>query len=645
MKTAMAILTSIYLTCGCLVSGSYAQDVERGWTLVREDLDLFINPAEGTLRLEGSLVARLDHDETSSGLMLALNSRSLLLRFEEVRAGEAEVELNFDHPELPNSLLSQVSFATPKYRGDKVQINFVCQSEAQGRQFVVAESIALASWVEAWYPILPPQDGVSLGGATKVPGITTFHLPQEWHAVTNGGLVSAEQTASGTVEVWETKQALSRSFAAGPYRVMREKANGLDVSLFLLSDDLPDPRDHVESLTLAMEAMVERWGPYPYPSYAIAEVPMDKGAFGASSEQGFIMVKTSFLQTPGGNLPLFAHEAAHGWWGNTVGTDGPGSLLCSESLAQYGAVIAAERVWGNKAATEFLRFSRPGYVPSQCARGFFKLWRLGHDKPMAELVSGGDFDHALADAKGHWVYHMLRRRVGDDTFFATLRHLIDEFTGRTMTLDDLRAAFIAAAPDARLEQFFAQWLDATGAPVLRHEWHISGDKVVLTITQMQDGDPFDLDLDVLLDQDDGSSHMEHLHLFEHAQSFNFDNALNVTGIHIDPDHRLLLWEPEFGEAPAPGLEGVTQRALTEKQLRLYAGEFVVSQVGLQLRFTDDSGHLMLTLGDKSQRLVHTGEHRFRSDNGFIIFKVKDGQADALVFVRDEGGSRTAVRQK
>ena len=195
MKTALTILTSMYLTCGCPASGSSAQDIERGWTLVREDLDLYIDPAEGTLRLEGSLVARLDHDETSSSLMLILNSRSKLMRFEEVRAGEAEVELNLDHPELPNSLVSQVSFATPKHRGDTVHVNFTCQSESQGKQFVVAESIALASWTEAWYPILQPQEGVSLGGASKVPGTTTFHLPREWHAVTTSGLVSADKTA------------------------------------------------------------------------------------------------------------------------------------------------------------------------------------------------------------------------------------------------------------------------------------------------------------------------------------------------------------------------------------------------------------------------------------------------------------------
>ena len=107
--------------------------------------------------------------------------------------------------------------------------------------------------------------------------------------------------------------------------------------------------------------MEDKWGSYPYPGVAIAEVPQNAGSFGASSEQGFIMVKPHFLNVPGGNLPLFAHEAAHGWWGNTVGTSDPSSLLCSESLAQYGAVIAIEATEGREAATDFLRFSRAGY--------------------------------------------------------------------------------------------------------------------------------------------------------------------------------------------------------------------------------------------------------------------------------------------
>ena len=71
------------------------------------------------------------------------------------------------------------------------------------------------------------------------------NLPAGWHAVSNGRLVSSTESSEdggSTVEVWETDDALSRSFAAGPFRVISKSLNGKSVSLYLLS-----PQDH-ESL-------------------------------------------------------------------------------------------------------------------------------------------------------------------------------------------------------------------------------------------------------------------------------------------------------------------------------------------------------------------------------------------------------------
>ena len=57
-----------------------------------------------------------------------------------------------------------------------------------------------------------------------------------------------------------------------------------------------------------------------------------------------------------------------------------------------------------------------------------------------------------------------------------------------------------------------------------------------------------------------------------------------------------------------------------------------------------AGKLQLTLGDDKQQLVHTGEHRPRSDDGFIIFDAAAGHASGLTIPRDSEGVRRAVRR-
>ena len=115
------------------------------------------------------------------------------------------------------------------------------------------------------------------------------------------------------------------------------------------------------------------------------------------------MAKSDAFEYEHGNVPLWAHEMCHAWWGNTVGTQGPGSKMAGEALAQFGVLTALEAMEGREAVVEFLEFSRSGYSPTQCARGYFGLVDDGNDHPLAKLgnssLSGGQ-THNLVDSKG-----------------------------------------------------------------------------------------------------------------------------------------------------------------------------------------------------------------------------------------------------
>jgi hypothetical protein len=354
-------ISHLALAVAALSTSAVAQSLftpERGWSIVRSDLEVTIDPAKRDLSVRGVLELVLADKTESVGPTVGINSRSPLMIWRELSGEGAAVELGKRHPHRSATRRAQIRVPKPKDRGDHIEIRFACELEKAGRQLVVGPNIALASWVEAWYPIPEPPQGSSLGGATRAKGKTEFILPKGWSAVTNGALVSHEDKGDRTIEVWSTPRALSRSFAAAPFRRVVQETHSLTTSLYLLSDSAKDPEAHVRVLGQAIVAMEKHLGPYPFRNFSIAEVPSQFGAFGAASEQGFILVKPHFLAVEGGNLPLFAHEAAHAWWGNTVGSTGSGSLLCTESLAQYGAVLAIEATEGKAAATEFLRFSR-----------------------------------------------------------------------------------------------------------------------------------------------------------------------------------------------------------------------------------------------------------------------------------------------
>ena len=640
------VLTSC---CALLVAQELlvAQDkvtLERGWSTVRTDLEVSVDPLQRQLSVSGMLELVLDGQDESMGPTVGVNARSPLLKWTELTCEGATVELGGRHPEREAMRLAQVRFEAPKRRGDRIELRFSCELAKSGRQLVVAETIAIASWVEVWYPIPEPQPGTSLGGATRARGMTTFRMPKGWSAVTNGSLVSHEDEGDQAIEVWSTPRALSRSFALAPFRRITEQTERLTANLYLLSDSANDPDAHVRALGQAIQAMEEHLGPYPFRTFSIAEVPTRVGLFGAASEQGFILVKPHFLAVDGGNLPLFAHEAAHAWWGNTVGSAGSGSLLCTESLAQYGAVLAIEAIEGKAAATEFLRFSRRGYIADQCARGYVDIVRGGKDIPLAKLTSGREPDHTLADSKGHWVFHMLRRRVGDAVFFATLRQLIAEFDGRSMSLENLRETFAAAAPKTGLEQFFSQWLDHTGLPVLAAHC-VQDHGTHLEVQQLQSGDPYVLDLDVELRLVGGES-LRHSVKIGASKIERFALQLpadaEVEDIVLDPDHALLIWHPDYGPSP----DGVANDdpIIAAADRAIYVGDYQVEGRPMTVRVVERDERLGIVVGDDAQeKLLPAGEHRFRSDAGRIRFKVVEGRATGLEFSSD-GGRRVRARR-
>ena len=404
--------------------------------------------------------------------------------------------------------------------------------------------------------------------------------------------------------------------------------------MYLLGAAPGAARDQARTLSRAITAMESRFGPYPYAGYAVAELPESSVTWAASSEQGFIMARTSMFDAPGGNLPLFAHEAAHAWWGNVVNTTGPGSRMGSEALAQYGAVLAIEALEGRAAVRDFLDFSRPGYNPLQCALGYFHIWREGEDVALSALEDGPS-DHNLSDSKGMWFYHMTRDRLGDAAFFGALRRLLADFSTRPMSVPDIRAAFLAAAPaDSGLAGFLDQWLSRTGAPVLDVEWWSLRRQAAsrkeeptgaaeLRIRQRQPGEPYALDLEVLVTLRDSSTVLDTVRVRGREETFQLEFPRRPIDLQVDPNQRVLLWRPKYGPRPPdaavrtrlgsskPLQRGARRKAPALDQLELLPPPALVEQrrpAAQQHRIPDQPDLIDLVGRQQRLRRAGPGEH-------------------------------------
>lgn len=499
------------------------------WETIRLDLDVRIHPDEA--RLEGETVLRLRPlDSPASRLEIEVGEAMVIGAVEST--GETGISVERDS----SAMRAILSFDPPVAEGEELEVRVSFASAGRGSQMVVDRVAAFASWARTWYPI---------AGDYSAPGTTRISMPAEWRAVASGGLMDRSVEGDRAVETWTSDRPLARSFAAAPYAVGSRTVGERTVAVYLLAHrDRSD--EFATALTNVMSALEARFGPYPYPGYALAEVPAELAEWTGSSEQGFFMARADALDGPL-NLPLLAHELSHGWWGNWVRAVDPGALMTGEALAQYGAVLTIEALEGPEAATEFLRFSREGYNPVQSAKGFWALKLAGHDAPLAEL-SGGGWQHNLADAKGHWVYHMIRRRLGDDRFFAALRGVLEAHGGGTLSLPEIRESFLAAAPtDTGLEPFLAQWLDRAGAPVLDVRWEdasADGRHVAAVTIRQRTPEPYRLRVPIGVESAAGLR-VHEVELADPTTRVLLDADGPPTGIVENVGHPILMWEADY----------------------------------------------------------------------------------------------------
>ncbi len=207
------------------------------------------------------------------------------------------------------------------------------------------------------------------------------------------------------------------------------------------------------------------------------------------------------------------HEVAHQWWGNVVTTSAYQDEWMLEALSSYSALLWLERKKGPKSVDNVLDSYRD------------HLLAKGEDGRTVEsagpIIWGtrldstgvGDAWRVITYEKGAWIFHMLRRRLGDESFMKMLAELRRRYQGRSISTEDFRALakeFLPPkTPADSIDSFFENWVYATGVPQLKLKYSVKGAAPALrisgTITQTGVDDDFSVDVPVEIQFAKGAS--------------------------------------------------------------------------------------------------------------------------------------------
>ncbi len=341
------------------------------------------------------------------------------------------------------------------------------------------------------------EKGVYLAGSTYwLPSIDNqlmtytlrVELPKKWSSVTTGERLAMNEKGMH-LDVWlcnrpqEEVYLIAAKFTQYEYTMN----SGYKAMAFLRTPDEAIANKYLEVTEQYMQMYESMIGKYPYTKFALVENFWQTG-YGMPS---FTLLGDKIIRFPFILHSSYPHELLHNWWGNSVYVDFEKGNWC-EGITAYEAdhLIKEQRgqaeAYRRSTLQKFTNFVTPG-----------------NNFPLSEFINRFDArSEAIGYGKALMMWHMLRRKLGDDNFRKGMTLFYENNKYKKASYDDIRIA-MEEVSRVDLNAFFNQWILRKGAPEialenLRMDMYGGSYRIYFTLKQIQKDSAFNIDVPVTL---------------------------------------------------------------------------------------------------------------------------------------------------
>jgi len=369
----------------------------------------------------------------------------------------------------------------------------------------------------------------------KIDAIDVFiTAPKQYVSVSNG--LEQGQVVTGSTKTTHFKHgypipAYLIAFAITNYEVyshtVTNNGNPFDIVNYVYPEDLTTAQSQTGITVDIMNVFTELFGEYPF-----ADEKYGHAQFGCRC--GMEHTTVSFMGNF--NRGLIAHELAHQWFGNKITCGSWKDIWLNESFATYLSGLTIENLDGNDSFIQW-RESKNNSITSS-PNGAVYL----SDQDTTSV--GRIFNGRLSYNKGSMVLHMLRRKLGDATFFQSLKNYLADPNlayGYAKTPDLI--THFEAVNGENLTEFFKDWIYNQGYPSYSLKWYQQQtNQIKITLNQNQSDVSvsfFEAPVPVRVHGENGEILNLVLNNNSNGEEFTEAVTFKVTKVEIDPDSHLI----------------------------------------------------------------------------------------------------------
>ena len=300
----------------------------------------------------------------------------------------------------------------------------------------------------AWFPTYDfPNDKESWEVIATVPARMTV--------VSNGRLVSDVRNRNGS-HTTHWLQALPSatyliSVAIAPYARIHDRWRGIPVDYYVYHEDSALARPLFGYTPDIIETYTKLTGVrYPWAKYAqetVADFFGGEEMVSATELVDWVPDRRAYADRPWYYWLLIPHELAHQWFGDDETTENWSHLWLNEGFAEFMNGAYWEAKLGRHVSDDF-------YLDE-----YRQFTAIDAERSMPLVADGSNNIYP----KGALVLRMLRRRLGDERFWASMHLFLTRHQFGSAVTEDFRQAILDATGE-NLAQFWSEWMYRPGYP-------------------------------------------------------------------------------------------------------------------------------------------------------------------------------------
>jgi aminopeptidase N len=303
-------------------------------------------------------------------------------------------------------------------------------------------------------------------------------VPVAMTVVSNGRLVSDARQQNGMHTVHWRQELPSATYlisvTIAPFARVHDQWRGVPVDYYVYHEDSALARPLFGYTPDIIETYTRLTGiKYPWAKYAqvtVADFFGGEEMVSATELVDWLPDSRAYADRPWYHWILIPHELAHQWFGDDMTTENWSNLWLNEGFAEFMNGAYWEAKLGRHASDDFYLDEYRQFVAIDANRSM----------PLVATESNNIYP------KGALVLRMLRRRLGDQRFWASVHLFLTRHRLGSAVSEDFRQAILDATGE-NLAQFWSDWMYRPGYPrfSVRAAYDSSSRALTLTVRQTQ----------------------------------------------------------------------------------------------------------------------------------------------------------------